>query len=118
MLEPILQLPDGCIGLRAIGDFTIDDFVLHVQPRVDEVVEQNEKLRLVLHLGAEFRGFGEGAWGELTDGLRHIRFHRGAVVTDDGRLSNAINILKWTLRGEVRTFQNREFDVAVRWVSG
>ena len=40
------------------------------------------------------------------------------VVTDDGPLSGAINLLKWTLHGHVRTFQDAEFDVAVGWVSG
>ena len=118
MVEPIGQLPDGCIGLRAVGDFTVDDFVSQVEPRVDEIADRHEKLRLILHLGADFSGFGDGAWGELTDGIRHIRFHRGAVVTDDGALAGAINVLKWTLHGHVRTFRDTEFDAAVGWVSG
>jgi hypothetical protein len=118
VVEPIEQLPDGCIGLRAVGLFTIDDFVSQVEPRVEEVVDRDEKLRLVLHLGERFDGFGDGAWGELTDGIRHIHFHRGAVVTDDGPLAGAINVLKWTLHGHVRTFRDDEFDHAVRWIAG
>ena len=118
MVEPIQQLPDGCIGMRAVGDFTVDDFTSRIEPLVDDVLDRRDELRLVLHLGDEFSGFGEGAWGELTDGIRNIRFHRGAVITDDTPLTAAINLLKWTLRGDVRTFQNHEFDTAVNWVSG
>lgn len=117
MLEPIDDLPDGCFGLEAVGTFTTDDFVTSIEPEVEAVVERHDKLRLLLQLGDRFDGFGEGAWGELTDELRHIHFHKGAVVTDDGHLSSAINVLKWTLHGHVRTFHNRELDNAVHWVS-
>ncbi|MGA9278489.1 STAS/SEC14 domain-containing protein [Ilumatobacter sp.] len=117
MLEPIDDLPAGCFGLHAVGTFTVDDFTTYIEPEVDAVVERHEKLRLVLHLGDRFEGFGDGAWGDLTDGLRHIHFHRGAVVTDDGHLSAGINVLKWTLHGHVRTFHDRELDTAIHWVS-
>jgi len=117
MLEPIDDLPDGCIGLSAVGQFTIDDFTTAVEPDVESMVQRHAKLRLILHLGQRFEGFGEGEWGELTDELRHIRFHRGAVVTDDGHLSGAINVLKWTLHGHVRTFHNRELGAAIRWAA-
>ena len=118
MIEPIEDLPDGCIGMRAIGEFSVDDFQTTIEPEVDAIVERHEKLRLILELGEEFEGFGEGAWGDLTNELRHIRFHRGAVVTDDGHLGQAINILKWTLHGHVRTFHVREFDTAVGFIDG
>ncbi len=118
VIEHISDLPDGCIGMRAVGEFTVDDFVTTIEPDVEHVVERHGKLRLVLDLGDRFSGFGDGAWADLTDELRHIHFHRGAVVTDDGHLATAINLLKWSLRGHVRTFRNHEFDHAVRWVTG
>lgn len=117
MIEHIKNLPEGCVGMRAVGQFTVDDFATEIEPDVESIVERHAKLRLILHLGERFEGFGEGAWGELTDELRHIHFHRGAVVTDDGHLSGAINVLKWTLHGHVRTFQNHEFDAAVHWAA-
>ncbi|MCB0969476.1 MAG: STAS/SEC14 domain-containing protein, partial [Ilumatobacter sp.] len=117
VIEHIDDLPDGCIGMRAIGEFTVDDFTTVIEPDVDAIVERHDKLRLVLLLGDRFTGFGEGAWGQLTGGIRHIHFHRGAVVTDDGTISHAVNLLKWTLHGHVRTFHNDEFDKAVGWIA-
>ncbi len=117
MIEHIEDLPDGCIGMHAVGQFTVDDFTTAIEPDVESIVERHSKLRLVLHLGERFEGFGEGAWGELTDEIRHIHFHRGAIVTDDGQISGAINVLKWTLHGHVRTFQNHELDKAIHWVA-
>jgi len=117
VLEHMTDLPDGCIGMNAVGQFTINDFATTIEPEVDSIVERNSKLRLILHLGERFEGFGEGAWGELTDQIRHIHFHRGAIVTDDGYISSAINVLKWTLHGHVRTFHNHELDEAIHWAA-
>lgn len=117
VIEHIEDLPTGCIGMRVSGLFTIEDFTGTVEIQIDKVTAQHEQLRLVLHLGEQFEGFGEGAWGELTDEIRQTHFLKGAVVTDDGHISTALNVMKWGLHGHLRTFHNREFDKAVQWVS-
>jgi hypothetical protein len=118
VLETISDLPDGVVGMRAVGTFTIDDYTSVVEPEVDRLEAEHTKLRLVLHLGKQFTGFGEGAWGDLTNELRHIHFHRGAVVTDDHHIRNGLNVLKWALKGDVRTFRDDEYDRAVSWAAG
>lgn len=118
MIVSIEGLADGVIGMRAVGEFSVEDYAAIVDPAIARLEIANEAMRLLLFLGPEFTGFGEGAWGDLTDGIRHIHFHRGAVVTDDGGIRTGLNVLKWVLRGDVRTFQNHEYDKAVRWVAG
>ncbi|MFT3853643.1 MAG: STAS/SEC14 domain-containing protein [Ilumatobacteraceae bacterium] len=117
MFEPI-ELSAGVVGMSAIGQVTIDDYTTVVEPALDEVLEVHEQVRLFLYLGPDFGGFVDGAWGELTGEIRHAKFHRGAVVTDDHEIRNALNLLKWMLRGDVRTFQNHEYDEAAHWVAG
>jgi hypothetical protein len=117
VIEFIDDLPDGCIGARASGYLTLDDYETAIEPDVESIIERHAKLRLILHLDDNFEGFGEGAWGQLTDELLHVHFHRGALVTNDGHVAGAVNILKWTLRGHVRTFHNGEFDQAVHWIT-
>ncbi len=117
VIEFIDDLPDGCIGARASGYLSLDEYASSVEPEVESIIERHSKLRLILHLDNAFEGFGEGAWGQLTDELRHVHFHRGALVTNDGHIAGAVNILKWTLRGHVRTFHNGEFDQAVHWIT-
>jgi SpoIIAA-like len=117
VLETIDGLPAGCLGMRVVGVFTTENFVEFIEPRVAEIVEHHAQLRLLLHFGPAFTGFGQGAWGQLTSGIRHIQFHRGAVVTDDGNVRNALNLLKFALHGQVRTFQNVEYDHAVDWLT-
>jgi hypothetical protein len=117
VLQSIQGLNNGVVGMRAIGQFTIADYSDIIEPQLERLATAREQLRLLLYLGEDFAGFGEGAWGDLTDEIRHTHFHRGAVVTDDGAIRTGINVLKWTLRGHIRTFQNFEYEVAVRWVA-
>ena len=117
VIEPIEDLPAGVVGMRAVGAFSVDDYTKVIEPELDRVEAGDHELRLLLHLGPDFTGFGEGAWGELTSEIRHTAFHRGAVVTDDDMVRNGLRVLKWVLRGDVRTFRNREYDRAVTWVA-
>ena len=117
VIERIADLEDGVVGISAIGQFTIEDYTALLEPELDAIAARHEKLRLLLFLGPQFSGFGEGAWGDLTDEIRHTHFHKGAVVTDDGHIRTGLNVLKWVLHGDVRTFQNDEYDEAVHWVA-
>jgi SpoIIAA-like len=117
VIEPISGLADGVIGMRAVGTFTVDDYIDRIEPEVDRLEAADSELRLVLHLGPQFDGFGSGEWGELTKELRHTPFHKGAVVTDDGHIRTGLALLRWALHGDVRSFSNQEFDRAVAWVA-
>lgn len=117
MIERIDDLPDGVIGMRAVGMFSVADYVQTVEPEVDRVEAAHAQLRLLLHLGPAFEGFGEGAWGDLTKELRATPFHRGAVVTDDATIRTGISLLRFTLHGHVRSFANDDFAKAASWVA-
>jgi len=118
VVEPIPDLPDGVVGLRAVGSFSVHDYTQMIGPELDRLELSARELRLLLHLGPDFTGFGEGAWAELTGEIRHTPFRRGAVVTDDDLVRNGLRVLRWVLRGDVRTFRDHEYDRAVIWVAG
>jgi len=117
VIERIDDLPDGVIGMRAIGRFSVEDYVETLEPEVERIEAAHEQLRLLLHLGPEFTGFGEGAWGDLTKELRATPFHRGAVVTDDSTIRTGISLLRFTLHGHVRSFANEDYERAAGWVA-
>jgi hypothetical protein len=108
---------DGVIGMRVIGTFSVADYTDVIERELEHVDRIRHDLRLLLQLGPEFDGFGEGAWGELTNELRHTPFHRGAVVTDDAAIRTGLALLRFTLHGHVRSFGNADYDRAVVWVA-
>jgi hypothetical protein len=117
MIEPIAGLAPGVIGMRAVGQFSVRDYREVIEPELDGLGPDRTDLRLLLPLGPDFTGFGEGAWAELTKEIRRTRFRKGAVVTDDDRVRGALRVLGWTLRGDVRAFANRDYDRAARWLA-
>lgn len=117
MIELIEGLAEGVIGLRVVGLLSVQDYTAEIEPELARLEAELEELRLLLHLGPDFTGFGEGAWGELTSDIRQTPFHKGAVVTDDSYVRNGLRVLKWVLRGDVRTFRNDQYDTAVVWVA-
>jgi hypothetical protein len=117
VIEPIVGLARGVVGMRAVGQFSVEDYNEIIGPELDRLEAADEDLRLLLHLGPEFTGFGPGAWAELTGEMRHTPFHKGALVTDDDYIRRGLRVLRWALRGQVRTFRNDEYDKAVRWVA-
>ena len=118
MIEPIEDLPAGVLGMtRHRHSSRSTTSPRWSSPRSIGCATAHERLRLLLFLGPEFTGFGDGAWGELTGEIRHTKFHRGAVVTDDHEIRNALNLLKWMLHGDVRTFRDDEYDKAAEWVA-
>jgi len=117
VLVRITGLADGVIGMRAVGTFSVADYTATVEPELERMDTSAHRLRLLLQLGPDFEGFGEGAWGELTNELRHTPFHRGAVVTDDAAIRTGLALLRFTLHGHVRSFGNADYDRAAEWVA-
>ncbi len=117
MIERIHGLGKGVIGMRAVGTFSVADYVDTIEPELDKLEAAHKELRLLLQLGPEFEGFGDGAWGDLTGELRQTPFHRGAVVTDDGAIRTGLALLRFTLHGHVRSFGNADYDKAAVWVA-
>src|SRR5215207_7424257 len=103
--------------MRAVGPFRVEDYLATVEPEVERVDAAHAPLRLLLHLGPQFSGFGDGAWGELTKELRATPFHRGAVVTDDTTIRTGLSLLRFALHGHVRSFGNDDYDEAADWVA-
>jgi hypothetical protein len=117
VIERIDDLPEGVIGMRAVGAFSVEDYVATIEPEVERVGAAHSLLRLLLHLGPDFTGFGAGAWADLTKGLRSTPFHRGAVVTDDSAIRTGVSLLRFTLHGHVRSFGNGDYGRAADWVA-
>jgi hypothetical protein len=117
VVERITGLADGVVGMRAVGTFSVDDYTKTIEPELERLEHAHRELRLLLQLGPEFDGFGEGAWGDLTSELRSTPFHRGAVVTDDAAIRTGVALLRFTLHGHVRSFANGDYDRAVAWVA-
>jgi hypothetical protein len=120
MFEPIEGLPDGVVGLRAVGRVTGDDYKAVLVPEIDRAAAGGRKARLLLELGQGFEGFDPSAVAaDAGVGIEHFRsFERVAVVTDADWVRRAIHLFGPMIPGDVRVYAVGDGAVARDWISG
>ena len=118
MIEVMEGLPDGVVGIEAVGRVSSDDYDV-VTPAIESALAARAKIRLIHVLGERFTGFTAGGmWEDGKFGLTHVSsLERIAVVTDLDSVRTLVKAGSWTVPGEIRLFSNAERDEAVTWAS-
>ena len=119
MIELIEGLPEGVVGIEAVGDVTLEDYDDVVTPVVERALASHQKIRLLHVLGDRVAGHSASALFEDTKlGLSNVRsIERIAVVTDLKHFRALVRGAGWTLPGDMKLFSNAERAEAETWVS-
>ena len=119
MIELIHDMPPNVVAFTASGQVTGEDYENVIIPLVDEKIQQHEKIRLLYHLGPDFKKFTTTAlWDDAKIGFHHLRgFERVALVSDVGWILTMARGIGLTMPMEVRTFSNDELNQAKTWLS-
>ena len=112
-------LPDGVVGLEAVGEVTSDDYSSVAFPAVEEALSRHKKISLLHVLGERFTGYeAGGAWADAKLGVLHaFSFRRIAVVTDLDHVRKQVKRVGWAVPGEMKLFSNAQMAEAQTWVS-
>ena len=119
MIEVMTDLPERVLGLRAGGEVTAEDYKTVLVPAIEGQLTKHRKVRLLYVIGDEFKGYtGGAAWEDAKVGMKHLTsFERVAVVTDIDWIENMIKAIGFAIPGEVRVFDDDDFEDARRWIS-
>ena len=119
MIELMEGLPDGVVGLEAVGAVTAEDYELVAVPAIERALERHPEIRLIHVLGDRLEGFdAQALWDDAELGASHLRsFERVAVVTDLGPVCALVKSVGWSIPGEMRLFSNAERAEAESWAS-
>ena len=72
MIELIEGLPDGVVGLEAVGEVTSDDYSPVAFPAVEDALSRHKKISLLHVLGERFTGYeAGGGWADAKLGVLH-----------------------------------------------
>jgi hypothetical protein len=118
MIELIEGLPDGVVGLEAVGKVESADYEA-IAPALKDALDRHPKIRLIHVLDDRFTGYtAGGAWKDALLGLAHPRsFERIAVVTDSDSIRRLVELAGWSIPGDLKLFPNQERKRAEAWVS-
>jgi len=119
MIDVMTDLPERVLGLRASGEVTAEDYKTVLVPAIEGQLTKHRKVRLLYVIGDEFKGYtGGAAWEDAKVGMKHLTsFERVAVVTDIDWIENMIKAVGFAIPGEVRVFDDDDFEDARRWIS-
>ena len=97
MIELIEGLPDGVVGLEAVGEVTADDYSRMAIPAVEDALSRHKKISLIHVLDERFTGYTAGGeWDDAKLALLHpLSFERIAVVTDLDHVRKLVKEAGW-----------------------
>jgi len=118
MFEILPKSHDNILGVKATGKVTAKDYEDVLIPRLDDLLNNNEKVRFLYLLSDGFEGFEAGAvWDDFKYGKEHMdKFERIAVVTDSKWLEWASDFSNKFIPGEMKTFHADQMDEAWAWL--
>ena len=104
MIE-VMESRGNLLWLRASGKRTRRDYQEGLIPRLEAVIREHGKARLLFHLDPDFQGWELGAWwDDFRFDLKHKDdFERLAVVGAARWADAAVKIFSRFMAGEVKT---------------
>ncbi len=118
MIKLLTDLPDGVLGIEAVGHVEAADYANVVEPAIQAALQHSDKVRLLYVLGEGFEGYSAAAsWEDAKLGIGHwSAWEKIAIVTDRGWIRDALKAFGWMFPGEVQVFPTAERAQAVDWV--
>ncbi len=119
MMENLPGFPDTVVAVSAKGRVSRADYETILIPAVEQALERHPKIRFWYELGPEFTGLDAGAaWEDFKVGMRHLtRWERMAVVTDVEWIRHAVDIFRFLMPGDMRSFPVSERASAREWIT-
>jgi hypothetical protein len=119
MIERISNFPNGCEGVRGVGQVTREDYQQVLEPLLDQAHREGRRVRFLYQFGAGFESFTPGAaWEDMKVGFHHLGlFERLAVVSDISWIRGSSRAVGVFLPCPLRIFSNHEWDEALAWLS-
>lgn len=108
---------DNILGFWARGNISLQDVHQFLTPRLEAVLKDWGKGRMLLYLDEDFQGFNLSALKGEVLGSKHLDdLEKIAVVGVSWLLDMEIRLASFMLGGKVKTFARGELAEAWEWV--
>jgi SpoIIAA-like len=118
MIEIMTESSGSALALRATGKLTDADYKDVMIPKLEEIIKQSGKAKVLLYLPKDFAGWeAHAAWDDARFGLQHRNdFEKLAVVGGAKWIEWATKIGAYFMKGEVKTFPEALLTEALDWI--
>jgi hypothetical protein len=119
MLQILPESQDHLLGVKATGKFTNQDYKEFLLPRLETLIKEYGRVRVLVYLEEDFQGWETEAILSDPLGQEHKnKLEKIAVVGGSWWLSLELKLITPFLAGEVRHFSRSELPEAWTWIRG
>ncbi|WP_171173414.1 STAS/SEC14 domain-containing protein [Ruegeria sp. HKCCD8929] len=118
MITITKQMDGALIEAELSREVTSADYTETLVPAVETALAAHDRIRLLVIMGQEFKGYDLGAaWADTRLGLDHWRgFDRIAVVADQKWVQTGVRLAAPILPCPTQVFELAEVETARRWL--
>jgi hypothetical protein len=118
MIEVLPESEGNVLALKAVGKLTDRDYKDVLIPRLEALIREYGKARLLLDMGDEFHGWeAAAAWDDARFGLAHRKdFEKMGVIGGPRWVEWCMKLGALLISGEIRSFTAGERDAAFAWI--
>ena len=118
MIKASEESEGNVLVLEAQGKLTDRDYKDVLIPRLETIIHERGKARLLLDTADDFQGWeAKALWDDGRFGLAHRKdFDKIAVVTNRRWVGWALKVGAWMVLGEVRAFSPSQRGEAHSWI--
>lgn len=118
MIEVLPESVGNVLIIQATGKLTDRDYKEVLIPRLESIIGQYGKARLLLDMGEEFRGWeAEALWDDARFGIAHRNdFDKMGVVGGPRWVDWGLKLAKLIMSGEIKSFPAAGREEAMRWI--
>ncbi len=118
MLEVMPESEGPLLWLRARDWLTVQDYREVFVPRLEKIMREHGKVRLLFHLAPDFQGWTTGAmWEDVKLDLKHRGdFEKVALAGASFWADAVVKLLGRFMAGEARTFLQEYLAEAWIWI--
>jgi hypothetical protein len=118
MIKVLPESGGNILVLRAESRLTDQDYKKVLIPRLESIIREHGKAKLLLDMGDEFQGWeGAALWDDARFGLAHRNdFEKMAVIGGPRWVEWGLKLAAMIMSGEIRSFSPSEREEALRWI--
>ena len=117
MIEIMSETKGNILVVKATEKLTAKDYEEVFIPKINQLIQEYRKVRVVVFLAENFSGWEIGAaWDDARFGIQHRNdFEKMAVVGGSKWVKWATKISSYFMDGQVATYDTSDFQSAVTW---
>ena len=117
MIEVMPESEGNMLVLWATGRLTDQDYKDVLIPRMENIIREHGKARLVMDMSGDFRGWQVAAmWDDFRFGMAHRHdFERMAIVGGPRCVEWGTKLAKLMMSGEIQCFPPNAREDAIAW---